>query len=220
MGLAAQQKGAHTGIRPGLCGLTQAVSGSPRRGPARKHALQVPNRHPRHPTALLQRLGLRKESLPCDRIPRAPLCLRITIRLEPHIGPRVFPVHGSEPFDFPFALQRLLLRQPSVILGGPELRLRLCLFLCLCLCLRLTHSYSNGIETIRIECQAVVVICPNGAGLEGEEPEGEEPEEEDTRPEGEAIRLTGEDTTPPNAISIISDATNKESPSDLRCAPP
>jgi hypothetical protein len=118
--LSTEKKRADAWIGPGMSGLTWTMTGSPCRGPSPIDLFQESDGHTRHSGALLQRFCVRKFTLPLNGVGRATFGPSQFIRLKPHIGSRVFPVHRTESFNLGPTSQCLLLGQPSVVFGGPQ----------------------------------------------------------------------------------------------------
>jgi len=114
-----KQVGADAGIAPRLGRLTWTVTSPPSGHSAIVHGPQVLHRHSRDFRPLRQRLRLRKQLIPLNRIGRPPFCLGILVRLESDVRLRVLPVERTELLDLPFTRQSLFPREPAVVFGRP-----------------------------------------------------------------------------------------------------
>ena len=119
MRLPTQQKRADARIRPGLCGLSRAMTCPPGRRSAPKHSIQDRKGHSRDSRALLQGFRFGIQGLPLERIRGLLSPSRDLVRGKPHIGFGILPVHGAESFYLFLPSTCLFPCEPAVIFGRP-----------------------------------------------------------------------------------------------------
>ena len=108
VGLALKQEGVDPRVAPLLFGRTWTVPCAPGRHATIIGAANEAERHTGSVRLLFEGLGSREnttESLGIARCPR----FHVGVRLETHVGPRVFPTERTEPFYLGHALALLFL---------------------------------------------------------------------------------------------------------------
>jgi hypothetical protein len=119
MRLPTQQKRADARIRPGLCGLSRAMTCPPGRRSAPKHSIQDRKGHSCDGRTLFQggRFGI--QGLPLERIGGLLSPSRDLVCGKPHIGFGILPVHRAESFYLFLPSTCLFPCEPAVIFGRP-----------------------------------------------------------------------------------------------------